>query len=85
MPDSWILRHSHTVGGLHLNIVRKRNAIVFRKRGTTACVIGKRRRESISVSTDVKPIGSGVSELRIDYGPGYRVYFVQRGRWLIEN
>jgi putative addiction module killer protein len=32
---------------------------------------------------DVKPIGSGVSELRIDYGPGYRVYFSQRGPMLI--
>jgi putative addiction module killer protein len=32
---------------------------------------------------DVKPIGSGVSELRIDYGPGYRVYFLQRGPMLI--
>jgi putative addiction module killer protein len=32
---------------------------------------------------DVKPIGKGVSELRIDYGAGYRVYFVQRGDILI--
>ena len=32
---------------------------------------------------DVRPVGSGVSELRINYGPGYRVYYLQRGTTLI--
>jgi len=32
---------------------------------------------------DVEPVGEGVSELRIHYGPGYRVYFQQRGDILI--
>jgi putative addiction module killer protein len=32
---------------------------------------------------DVKPVGEGVSELRIDYGPGYRVYYQARGRTIV--
>lgn len=32
---------------------------------------------------DVAPVGEGISELRIHYGPGYRVYFIQRGRELV--
>ncbi|HJX32148.1 MAG TPA: type II toxin-antitoxin system RelE/ParE family toxin [Thermodesulfobacteriota bacterium] len=32
---------------------------------------------------DVKPVGEGVSELRIDYGPGYRVYYKEQGREVI--
>ena len=32
---------------------------------------------------DVKPAGEGISELRIDYGPGYRVYFKDTGKEII--
>jgi putative addiction module killer protein len=41
------------------------------------------RRLSLGNAGDVKPVGEGVSELRIDHGPGYRVYFMQRGGLVI--
>jgi putative addiction module killer protein len=32
---------------------------------------------------DIKPIGGGLSELRIHYGPGYRIYLMQQGNRLV--
>ncbi|MCY0871400.1 MAG: type II toxin-antitoxin system RelE/ParE family toxin, partial [Acidithiobacillus caldus] len=37
------------------------------------------RRLSLGNPGDVKSVGEGISEMRIDYGPGYRVYFMRRG------
>jgi putative addiction module killer protein len=55
----------------------------LRDRKARARIDVRIRRLSLGNPGDVRPIGSGVSELRIDYGPGYRVYFVQRGPMLI--
>jgi putative addiction module killer protein len=41
------------------------------------------RRLSLGNPGDVKSVGEGVLEMRIDYGPGYRVYFAQRGAALV--
>jgi putative addiction module killer protein len=40
-------------------------------------------RLAMGLPGDVKPVGQGLSDLRIDYGPGYRVYFCRKGRSLI--
>ncbi len=41
------------------------------------------RRVSLGNYGDVRPVGKGVSELRIDYGPDYRVYFIRRGNIVV--
>jgi len=55
----------------------------FADRVTAAVILRRIDRVRAGLLGDVKPVGDGVSELRIDYGPGYRVYFVRRGKALI--
>jgi putative addiction module killer protein len=55
----------------------------LRDRQAIARINTRIRNVSLGNFGDVKPVGEGVSELRIDYGPGYRVYFAQHGRKLV--
>ena len=54
----------------------------LRDRQARARIDVRIRRLSLGNWGDAKPVGVGVSELRIDYGPGYRVYVVRRGTHL---
>ena len=46
-------------------------------------IIARIRRISVGNFGDSKPVGDGISELRIDYGPGFRVYFTQREQEIV--
>jgi putative addiction module killer protein len=46
-------------------------------------IMARLARLAIGLAGDAKPVGGGVVELRIDHGPGFRVYFVRRGSLLI--
>lgn len=46
-------------------------------------IIGRLERLSFGQFGDVKPVGNGISEIRLDFGPGYRIYFRQRGSVVI--
>lgn len=76
--------------GYNSRVIEVRQTAVYarwfdnlRDRRVRARIDARIRRLSLGNPGDVKPVGEGVSELRIDYGPGYRVYFVQRGQTLV--
>jgi putative addiction module killer protein len=71
---------------LHYSVVEVLKSATFdawfnslRDRHAQARINARIRRLSLGNLGDARPIGSGGSELRIDYGPGYRVYYMQRG------
>jgi putative addiction module killer protein len=41
------------------------------------------RRLSLGNPGDVRPCGAGISELRVNYGPGYRIYCIQKGAMIV--
>jgi len=57
--------------------------IRLRDERTRALIAARLDRLAFGLAGDVKPVGQGISELRIDYGPGYRVYFQKRGNLII--
>lgn len=55
----------------------------LRDRRAVARIAARLDRLAAGNPGDVQPVGEGISEIRINYGPGYRVYFIQRGRVLV--
>lgn len=55
----------------------------LRDRRAVARIKSRIDRLQLGLFGDVKSVREGVSEMRIDYGPGYRIYFVQRDRELV--
>lgn len=76
-------RHSSRVAVILTTALFDRWFQRLRDRKAAARVQARIDRAEAGNLGDCKPVGGGVSEMRIDYGPGYRVYFVQRGLELI--
>ena len=55
----------------------------LRDRKGRAVILMRLRRLAGGNPGDARPVGDGINELRIDFGPGYRVYFTRRGQLLI--
>lgn len=80
----------YPLGYTSLVVIELRKTDVFarwldRLRDIRARARGQARIERLAAghAGDVRSVGEGVSELRIDYGPGYRVYFTKRGREVV--
>jgi putative addiction module killer protein len=48
-----------------------------------AKIVSRTERLGLGNPGDVKPVGEGVSEMRVAYGPGYRIYFKQTGKTVV--
>jgi putative addiction module killer protein len=71
-------------------VVEVRRSAIFdrwlrklKDRGAVARILVRIDRLALGNPGDVRSVGGGVSELKIDYGPGYRVYFARRGETLV--
>jgi putative addiction module killer protein len=77
------MRYDWTVIKIRQTIEYARWFGALRDRTAKARIDIRLRRLSLGNPGDAKPVGDGISELRIDYGPGYRIYYVQRGSTLV--
>jgi len=57
--------------------------LALKDRKARAKILVRIERLKLGNPGDVKPVGKGVSEMRLTYGPGYRVYYIQRGETVI--
>ena len=55
----------------------------LRDRAARAKILVRIDRLALGNPGDVRPVGAGISEMRIDHGPGYRVYFTRRGQLMV--
>jgi putative addiction module killer protein len=57
--------------------------VALRDHKAVAKILARIERLALGNPGDVKPVGEGISEMRIPYGPGYRVYYTQAGREVV--
>jgi putative addiction module killer protein len=55
----------------------------LRDANAVARIIARIRRMEMGNPGDAKSVGQGILEMRIDYGPGYRIYYVHRGAQVV--